>query len=105
MGLIGDFSSEIRKCLIWAVQFEKDPLIRTEACHSIILLIKNKKDQELIDILQERHLVEEETIVRKSVFEDLILLILMWVHLREDLIFIRLYNLRLFSWKWLRYVI
>ena len=65
LGLIGDFSNEIRKCLVWAVQFEKDPLVRTESCHSIILLIKNKKDQELVDILHERHLVEEEPIVRK----------------------------------------
>lgn len=66
MGLIGDFNSEIRKCLLWALKFELDPLIRTEACHTIILLIKNTTiDNEIIDILQERHLIEEEKIVKK----------------------------------------
>lgn len=66
MGLIGDYNSEIRKCLLWALQFELDPLIRTEACHTIILLTKNATiDNEIIDILQERHLIEEETIVKK----------------------------------------
>ena len=48
---------EIRKCLLWSLQFELDPSIRTEACHCIILLIKNNKDQELMDLLQERHLM------------------------------------------------
>ena len=52
---------------MWALQFELDPLIRTEACHSILLLIKDKDDQELIDILHERFLIEKEPLVKKEV--------------------------------------
>lgn len=65
LGLIGEYNVEIRKCLLWALQFELDPLVRTEACHTLILLTKKPKDEEIIDILQERHLIEEEPIVRK----------------------------------------
>jgi hypothetical protein len=65
LALIGEYNLEIRKCLLWSLQFELDPSIRTEACHCIILLIKTNKDQELMDLLQERHLLEEEPIVRK----------------------------------------
>lgn len=57
---------------MWALQFEVDPLIRTEACHSIILLNNNRKDQELIDVLLDRHLIEEEPIVRKEIMDALI---------------------------------
>ncbi|CAF0808152.1 unnamed protein product [Brachionus calyciflorus] len=71
LGLIGSYNSDIRSALMWALQFEMDPIIRTEACHSIILL-NNQKDQELIDILLERHLVEEESIVRKEIMDALI---------------------------------
>ena len=65
MGLVAVMDPKIRKCLLWALQFELDPFIRTEACHSIILLIKNIKDEELMDVLQERHLIEEEDIVKE----------------------------------------
>ncbi len=65
IGLVGDFNDEIRKCLLWALQFELDPFIRTEACHCILLLINNLKDQELVDILLERYLVEGEAMVRR----------------------------------------
>lgn len=71
MGLIGTYNENIRIALTWALQFEMDPLIRTEACHSIILL-NSQKDQDLIDILLERHLVEEETIVRNEIMEALV---------------------------------
>lgn len=66
MGLIGDFDSDIRRCLIWAIQYELDPLIRTEACHAIILLVKNLQDAELVDLLYERHLVEKEPLVKQE---------------------------------------
>ena len=50
---------------MWALLFELDPFLRTEPCHSIVLLIEKKNDQELIDVLLERHLIEEEPIVRE----------------------------------------
>ena len=92
LALVANFRSHgVRKCLLWALQFELDALIRTEACHCIVLLLdadandalaeagNNSKmfgttllgsmqkqiDQELIDILMERYLVEEEEIVKK----------------------------------------
>lgn len=71
LGLIGDFNLEIRKALIWAFQFEVDPIIRTEACHSLILLSSNK-DYELIDLLLDRYLIEEESIVKEEIMEALV---------------------------------
>lgn len=65
LSLIGNKSLEIRKSLLWSLQFEVDPSIRTEACHCIIILFRNPNDSELMDILQERHLLENEPIVRK----------------------------------------
>lgn len=65
LSLIGEFNSEIRQCLLWSLQFEIDPSIRTEACHCIMILIKNHKDDELMNILLERHLLETEPIVKR----------------------------------------
>jgi hypothetical protein len=65
LGLVGTYTPEVRKTLIWAMQYESDAFIRTEACHSIVLLIDNKKDSELIDILLDRHLLEDEAIVKE----------------------------------------
>lgn len=65
LSLVGERTEEIRRALLWALQFELDPLIRTEACHCIIILFKNKNDAELLDVLQERHLLEAEPIVRR----------------------------------------
>lgn len=65
MGLIGDLNSDIKDTLLWALQFEVDPLIRTEACHSLILLIKSSKEKDLMEILSERFLIEEESVVKK----------------------------------------
>lgn len=65
LGLMATFTPEIRKALIWAMQFEPDPILRTDACHSIVLLIKQKDDQELIDILLDRHLLEEDPLVKE----------------------------------------
>jgi hypothetical protein len=62
---VGNFCTQIRSALIWALQFELDPFLRTEACHSIVLLIEDKNDQELVDILMERHLIDEEQVVKK----------------------------------------
>ena len=65
LSLIGDRSEEIRRALLWALQFEIDPLVRTEACHCVIILFKDKNDGELMNVLQERHLLESEPIVQK----------------------------------------
>ncbi|RNA19992.1 HEAT repeat-containing 4-like [Brachionus plicatilis] len=71
LGLIGVYNESIRNALIWALQFESDPITRTEACHSTILLI-NQKDQQLVEILLDRHLVEEDSMVRNEIMDALI---------------------------------
>jgi hypothetical protein len=68
LGLVGSYTPEIRKALIWAMQYESDPFLRTEACHSIILLIEKQSDPALIDILLDRHLLEEEPAVKEYDF-------------------------------------
>ena len=65
LGLVGSYNRDIRNALIWAMQFEMDPFIRTEACHSLVLLIDSKQDEELIDILLDRHLLEQEPLVKE----------------------------------------
>jgi len=67
LGLIGEINQDINKCLVWALQFEFDPQIRSNACHTLMLLTKktSQPDQELVELLQERYLIENEPIVRK----------------------------------------
>jgi len=54
---------EVRNALLWALRFEEEEGVRAEACHSIVLL--KLKDKEVLDILQNRMLVEESPIVQE----------------------------------------
>ena len=63
LGKIGLPLPEVREALLWALRFEEEEGVRAEACHSIILL--QLKDQEVLDILQNRMLVEESPIVQE----------------------------------------
>ena len=63
LGKIGLPQPEVREALLWALRFEEEEGVRAEACHSIILL--QLKDQEVLDILQNRMLVEESPIVQE----------------------------------------
>lgn len=54
---------EVESALIWALRFEEEHGVRAEACHSIILL--QMKDKQVIDVLQNRMLVETEPVVIK----------------------------------------
>lgn len=56
---------------MWALQYESDPITRTEACHSIMLLVE-QRDHEMVEILLDRHLVEEEQMVRKEIMDALV---------------------------------
>jgi len=67
LSLVGERLPDIRKALLWSLQFEVEPMIRTEACHCVIVLFRNPKDEELVDILQERRLLETEPIVRREI--------------------------------------
>ena len=63
LGKIGVQQPEVREALLWALRFEEEEGVRAEACHSIILL--QLKDKEVLDILQNRMLVEESSIVQQ----------------------------------------
>lgn len=65
------YNESIKSALIWALQFESDAITRTEACHSIMLLVE-QKDQQLIEILLDRHLVEGEKMVRNEIMDALV---------------------------------
>jgi hypothetical protein len=45
------------------MRYELDPFVRSEACHSLILLTRD--DNEVIDAFQERFLVESEPLVKE----------------------------------------
>jgi hypothetical protein len=46
---------------LWAVRYEQSALVRAAACHAMVLL--EQATNEIIDVLQNRLLVEKETIV------------------------------------------
>lgn len=63
MGRIGVVSEEITETLLWAVRYEEKEGVRAEACHTLMML--KLKTEEVADVLQERFLVESESIVRE----------------------------------------
>jgi len=63
LGKIGVVIPKIREALLWALRFEEEEGVRAEACHSIIEL--QLKDKEVLDILQNRMLVEESPVVQE----------------------------------------
>lgn len=56
-------SEEITETLLWAVRYEEKKGVRAEACHTLMML--KLKTEEVADVLQERFLVESESIVRE----------------------------------------
>ena len=64
MALVTDFRPEIKKCLLWALRYELDPIVRAEACHSL-LLMADPTDKDVIDAIEERHLVENDQLVKE----------------------------------------
>ncbi|KAF6023258.1 HEATR4 [Bugula neritina] len=64
LGKIGVVIPKIREALLWALRFEEEEGVRAEACHSIIEL--QLKDKEVLDILQNRMLVEESPVVQEE---------------------------------------
>lgn len=62
LGKIGVTTQEIRASLLWALRFEEEEGVRAEACHAIIML--QLKDKDVLDILQNRMLVEDSPIVQ-----------------------------------------
>ena len=52
---------------MWALRYELDPLVRASAAHSLVLLAGNQ-DQDVLDALQERYLIDSDPIVKKLAF-------------------------------------
>lgn len=63
LGKIGVLNEAVKETLLWAVRYEEKAAVRAEACHSIILL--NITDIDVLDVLQDRLLVETSELVRK----------------------------------------
>ena len=63
LGKIGLPTPAVRSALLWALRFEEEEGVRAESCHSIILL--QLKDTEVLEILQNRMLVEESPVVQE----------------------------------------
>ncbi len=61
LGLYGMTNDKCRSVLLWSVRYDKSPLIRAAAPNSLVLL--EKANEEIIDTLQSRLLVEQEPIV------------------------------------------
>ena len=63
LGKIGVVQREVKDCLLWAMRYEEKPGVRAEACHSIKQL--EIMDEDVVNIIQERLLVESSHIVRE----------------------------------------
>jgi len=50
-----------RNVLLWSVRYDKSPLVRAAAPNALVLL--EQANEEIIDTLQSRYLVEKESIV------------------------------------------
>jgi hypothetical protein len=56
-------NDKCRSVLLWSVRYDRSPLVRAAAPNSLVLL--EKANDEIIDTLQSRFLVEKVTIVVK----------------------------------------
>ncbi|CAF0775110.1 unnamed protein product [Didymodactylos carnosus] len=69
LGLYGMSNDVARRVLLWAVRYDKSPLVRAAAPAALVLL--EKADTDILDTLQDRFLIEKEPIVVKSLKEAL----------------------------------
>ncbi len=61
LGIYGMTNDRCRNVLLWSVRYDKSPLVRAAAPNALVLL--EKANEEIIDTLQSRFLVEKEPIV------------------------------------------
>ncbi|CAF3448203.1 unnamed protein product [Rotaria sp. Silwood1] len=69
LGLYGMTNAKCRSVLLWAVRYDKSPLVRAASPNALVLLEKASED--IIDTLQSRLLIEKEPIVVQSLKEAL----------------------------------
>ena len=63
LGKVGVVNEAIKESLLWAMRYEEKAGVRAEACHSLMKL--DIMDEDVIQILQERLLVESSQVVRE----------------------------------------
>jgi hypothetical protein len=61
LGLYGMTDEKCRNVLLWSVRYDKSSLVRAAAPNALVLL--EQANEEIIDTLQSRYLVEKESIV------------------------------------------
>lgn len=61
LGIYGMTNDKCRQVLLWSVRYDKSPLVRAAAPSALVLL--EKANEEIIDTLQSRYLIEKEPIV------------------------------------------
>lgn len=61
LGIYGMTNDKCRSVLLWSVRYDKSPLVRAAAPNALVLL--EKANEEIIDTLQSRFLVEKEPVV------------------------------------------
>ena len=62
LGGIGTVNDKIRDCILWAVRYEDQEGVRAQACHTVYQMALN--DADVVQILQDRFLVETSPIVK-----------------------------------------
>ena len=64
---IGKTTVDVIKSILWSSQFDENAAVRLEAIHTLLLLKCNS--DEVIRVLKNRLIVEENRMVKESVFE------------------------------------
>ena len=65
MGLAQKQTQSMRECILWAFRYEDQDGVRAEACNTIMQL--GMSDPEVVQVLQDRYLVEGSEVVREYV--------------------------------------
>ena len=61
IGKLGEVNESIKNCLSWAAHYEKEPNVRAEAYHSLMML--QLVDDDAVRMLMEQLLVEPSSVV------------------------------------------
>ena len=63
LGSIGVVDEKLIEVLLWAIRYEKVAAVRAEACNAVAVL--GLRDERLLNVLQDRLVVETEEIVKR----------------------------------------
>jgi hypothetical protein len=63
LGCIGKITEDVTEMLVWSMRYSKEAAVRAEACNAVAKL--GLKDRRVLNVLQDRLMVETEEIVRR----------------------------------------